>query len=108
MERRDTSWNGGAQDGTERDQMERRVIRTNGESLLGTERNRIEWTGWYGEGRAGMERDCTGQDGEGLDGMERDGSRDRVERDGTRWGGDPCRFETGGSSPLHQVSLRSL
>ena len=80
--------------------MERRGTRTNGERLEGTERKQVvrtdvmAWrgTGWHGEGRCDMERDGTACGGTGQDG----------------WGGGSPQFETGGSSPFHQVPLRSF
>ena len=51
-----------------------------------------------GTGRSGEGRD-TGQGGEG---------RDKTKRDRTVWGGSSSRFEIGGSSPFHQVPLRSF
>ena len=66
--------------------MERRVIGANGERLEGTERNRVEWTGWHGQGRDDMERDGMawrgtgtawrgmGRDGKGLGGTGRKGT----------------------------------
>ena len=60
-----------------------------------------------------------GQDGEELDGMQRDGmwwrgtgqggeGQYKTESDKTVWGGSFSRFEIGGSSPFHQVPLRSF
>ena len=42
MERRVIRWNGGAQDGTEGDQLKWRMTRWNGEEPDGTERDQME------------------------------------------------------------------